>query len=86
MKSVGEVMAIGRTFQESIQKALRGLEVDVSGFDPLVDLDLDDAEERLRRELSQAGAQTNLGGWRRVSLRGSALIRCTNLPVSTLGS
>ena len=57
MKSVGEVMAIGRTFQESIQKALRGLEVDVSGFDPLVDLDLDDAEERLRRELSQAGAQ-----------------------------
>jgi carbamoyl-phosphate synthase large subunit len=33
MKSVGEVMAIGRTFQESIQKALRGLEVGVDGFD-----------------------------------------------------
>ncbi|MGA7178116.1 MAG: carbamoyl-phosphate synthase large subunit [Thiobacillaceae bacterium] len=33
MKSVGEVMAIGRTFQESMQKALRGLEVGVDGFD-----------------------------------------------------
>jgi len=32
MKSVGEVMAIGRTFQESFQKALRGLEVGVDGF------------------------------------------------------
>lgn len=33
MKSVGEVMAIGRTFQESIHKALRGLETGLSGFD-----------------------------------------------------
>ncbi|MCX7901298.1 MAG: carbamoyl-phosphate synthase large subunit, partial [Burkholderiaceae bacterium] len=33
MKSVGEVMAIGRTFQESFQKALRGLEIGVDGFD-----------------------------------------------------
>ena len=33
MKSVGEVMAIGRTFQESFQKALRGLEVGVHGLD-----------------------------------------------------
>ena len=33
MKSVGEVMAIGRTFQESLQKALRGLEVDSAGFE-----------------------------------------------------
>ncbi len=33
MKSVGEVMAIGRTFKESLQKALRGLEIGVSGFD-----------------------------------------------------
>ena len=32
MKSVGEVMAIGRTFQESLQKALRGLEIDVDGL------------------------------------------------------
>lgn len=33
MKSVGEVMAIGRTFQESLQKALRGLEIGVNGLD-----------------------------------------------------
>ncbi len=34
MKSVGEVMAIGRTFQESLQKALRGLEIGNDGLDP----------------------------------------------------
>ncbi len=37
MKSVGEVMAIGRTFQESLQKALRGLETGKAGLDPVVD-------------------------------------------------
>ncbi len=36
MKSVGEVMAIGRTFNESLQKALRGLETGKSGLDPIV--------------------------------------------------
>ncbi len=35
MKSVGEAMAIGRTFQESFQKALRSLETGLDGFDPL---------------------------------------------------
>lgn len=41
MKSVGEVMAIGRSFQESFQKALRGLEVGVDGLDALTkDLDV----------------------------------------------
>ena len=35
MKSVGEVMAIGRTFAESLQKALRGLETDLAGLDPV---------------------------------------------------
>lgn len=38
MKSVGEVMAIGRNFQESMHKALRGLETGVNGFDEKVDL------------------------------------------------
>src|SRR5512146_1263739 len=33
MKSVGEVMAMGRTFQESVQKAIRGLEIDRAGFE-----------------------------------------------------
>ncbi len=56
MKSVGEVMAIGRTFQESIQKALRGLEIGICGFDPVLDFEASDATERLRRELQEAGA------------------------------
>ncbi len=56
MKSVGEVMAIGRTFQESMQKALRGLEVGSSGFEPIVDLGSDDAKEQIFRDLSTPGA------------------------------
>ncbi|MEM8825643.1 MAG: carbamoyl-phosphate synthase large subunit [Pseudomonadota bacterium] len=39
MKSVGEVMAIGRSFAESFQKALRGLETGLTGLDPLPDLE-----------------------------------------------
>ncbi|WP_150301448.1 carbamoyl-phosphate synthase large subunit [Pseudomonas profundi] len=57
MKSVGEVMAIGRTFQESLQKALRGLEVGVSGLDPKVDLNSSDAQTDLVRELTVPGEQ-----------------------------
>ncbi|MEQ8409274.1 MAG: carbamoyl-phosphate synthase large subunit [Gammaproteobacteria bacterium] len=57
MKSVGEVMAIGRTFQESLQKALRGLEVDRCGFDPVLDSKVSNAKQRLTRELTEAGAQ-----------------------------
>jgi carbamoyl-phosphate synthase large subunit len=37
MKSVGEVMSIGRTFKEALQKGLRGLEIGASGFDRLLD-------------------------------------------------
>jgi carbamoyl-phosphate synthase large subunit len=47
MKSVGEVMAIGRTFQESFQKALRGLEVGVNGLDSKFD-QLDEITAELR--------------------------------------
>ncbi|WP_392566281.1 carbamoyl-phosphate synthase large subunit [Utexia brackfieldae] len=58
MKSVGEVMAIGRTFQESLQKALRGLEVGVTGFDPKIDNYTDAAVlSILRRELQEAGSE-----------------------------
>ena len=46
MKSVGEVMAIGRTFQESMQKALRGLEVGADGLDPKT-TDQDEIEAEL---------------------------------------
>ena len=57
MKSVGEVMAIGRTFQESMQKALRGLEVGSEGFEPKVDLATEDGRETLIRELNEPGAE-----------------------------
>jgi len=56
MKSVGEVMAIGSTFQESLQKGLRGLETDKSGLDPIVDISADDARGKIRSELLSAGA------------------------------
>ncbi len=56
MKSVGEVMAIGRTFQESLQKALRGLEVGSAGFEPIVDLNSDEARAELRQQLISPGA------------------------------
>jgi carbamoyl-phosphate synthase large subunit len=53
MKSVGEVMAIGRTFQESLQKAIRGLEIGRDGFNELVPRDLahEDALELIQREM-----------------------------------
>ncbi|MCW8949553.1 MAG: carbamoyl-phosphate synthase large subunit, partial [Sedimenticola sp.] len=57
MKSVGEVMAIGRTFQESLQKALRGLETGKSGLDEIVDLESEDLKTIMRHELREPGAE-----------------------------
>jgi carbamoyl-phosphate synthase large subunit len=57
MKSVGEVMAIGRTFQESVQKALRGLEVGAAGFEHIIDVDNEDLRDELRSELVNPGAE-----------------------------
>ncbi|WP_022949934.1 carbamoyl-phosphate synthase large subunit [Methylohalobius crimeensis] len=57
MKSVGEVMAIGRTFQESMQKALRGLEIGVDGLTEKLDLDAEDTRDRLVRELRSPGPE-----------------------------
>jgi carbamoyl-phosphate synthase large subunit len=57
MKSVGEVMAIGRTFQESLQKALRGLEVGSEGFEEMLDLDTEHGRETLIQELNVPGAE-----------------------------
>ncbi len=48
MKSVGEVMAIGRTFNESIQKALCSMETGLVGFDPICD-DLEKIKAEIRR-------------------------------------
>ncbi|HEX7801291.1 MAG TPA: carbamoyl-phosphate synthase large subunit [Pseudoxanthomonas sp.] len=58
MKSVGEVMAMGRTFQESLQKALRGLETGKVGLDP-TGLDLSSADDlaTLRREMKEPGPE-----------------------------
>jgi len=52
MKSVGEVMAIGRTFQESFQKALRGLEVGVDGLNQKTT-----ERERIEEELGEPGPE-----------------------------
>ncbi len=52
MKSVGEVMAMGRTFQESMQKALRGLETGIDGFDEKTT-----DRELIETELADAGPE-----------------------------
>jgi carbamoyl-phosphate synthase large subunit len=49
MKSVGEAMAIGRTFRESLQKAMRSLEIGSYGFEPRPDVDDDALEAGLRQ-------------------------------------
>ena len=50
MKSVGEVMAIGRTFQESLQKAIRGLETGRDGLNPI--FNEEDEFETLKQRIS----------------------------------
>jgi len=59
MKSVGEAMAIGRTFQESFQKSLRSLEIGSYGLEPKLDplLDKDGARKKLMQELRVPGAE-----------------------------
>jgi carbamoyl-phosphate synthase large subunit len=57
MKSVGEVMAIGRTFQESLQKALRGMETGITGLNETgVDAGTETERDALRQELRIPGA------------------------------
>ncbi len=55
MKSVGEVMAIGRTFQESLQKAMRGLETGRTGFNEVVDADAD--RSTIIRDIANVGPE-----------------------------
>ncbi len=57
MKSVGEVMAIGRTFQESLQKALRGLETGASGLDERLPSEAEDRLALLRHRLRVPGPE-----------------------------
>ena len=56
MKSVGEVMAMGRTFQESLQKALRGLETGIDGFTEKTSCKESDREEIIE-EIANAGPE-----------------------------
>ncbi len=73
MKSVGEAMAIGRTFQESMQKALRSLETGYDGFNEQVNLPLsEDDQNKVDYELRWPGADRILyvadafrAGWTR---------------------
>jgi carbamoyl-phosphate synthase large subunit len=58
MKSVGEVMAIGRTFQESLQKALRGLEIGTDGLNPVLPrVETEEDWAKLKHELRMAGSR-----------------------------
>ncbi len=57
MKSVGEVMAIGRSFQESLQKAIRGLEIGMDGFTPHLTIEDEEDYSRLTGELRTPGAE-----------------------------
>ncbi|NIH16699.1 MAG: carbamoyl-phosphate synthase large subunit [Buchnera aphidicola (Periphyllus lyropictus)] len=55
MKSVGEVMAIGRNFQESIQKAIRSLEINSNGFDSKINLKKKNSINKIKKELKNPG-------------------------------
>ena len=57
MKSVGEVMAIGRTFQESFQKAIRGLEVGSAGLESVMTVTDEDSRVELVDHLTHPGAE-----------------------------
>ncbi len=78
MKSVGEVMAIGRTFQESLQKALRGLETGIDGLTPVVQLPLGEEGMRaLLEELRMPGPRPAALRRRCASARACRWRRCT---------
>ena len=58
MKSVGEVMAIGRNQQESLQKALRGLETGIDGFVPMFEkVETDEQRDQIEEEIRHAGSE-----------------------------
>lgn len=57
MKSVGEAMAIGRSFQESLQKAMRSLEIDSNGFEPQIDIDATEARQQIESAIRTPSAR-----------------------------
>ncbi|MBD3671317.1 MAG: carbamoyl-phosphate synthase large subunit [Gammaproteobacteria bacterium] len=81
MRSVGEVMAMGRNFQESLQKALRGLESGADGFNEILALDDPKAAEILKTELSQPGPERiwYLGDAFRAGMSLDEIFKLTNI-------
>ncbi|AJD49721.1 carbamoyl phosphate synthase large subunit [Isoalcanivorax pacificus W11-5] len=81
MKSVGEVMAIGRNFQESLHKALRGLETDSCGFDPKLDPENGDLRQQVIESLASPGPDRIwvLGDAFRAGLTVDELFRLTKI-------
>ncbi|AWL12275.1 Carbamoyl-phosphate synthase (glutamine-hydrolyzing) [Saliniradius amylolyticus] len=81
MKSVGEVMAIGRNQQESLQKAMRGLEQGSNGFDPMVDPKDPDAKSKIVRELREPGAERlwYIGDAFRIGMTVDEVFKLTNI-------
>ena len=87
MKSVGEVMAIGRTLQESLQKALRGLETGIDGLTPVVQLPLGrGGHEPAGRGTAHGRACTACVTWRTRSAPACRSTRCSAPPASIRGS
>src|SRR3954462_6816639 len=80
MKSVGEVMAIGRTFQESLQKALRGLETGLDGLNERTGCKESDREEIIE-EIANAGPERILfvGDAFRIGLTLDEIFEQTNI-------
>jgi len=76
MKSVGEAMAIGRTFKESLQKALRSLEIDSYGFESRIFTDPSEYNRDLTtKEEDEIVIKLQVPGWERMWYLGDA-IRC----------
>jgi carbamoyl-phosphate synthase large subunit len=74
MKSVGEVMAIGRTFKESLQKALRSLEIDSSGFESRIFESVEDSRRGLEMaEFDLLREKLRIPGWERLWYLADAL-------------
>ncbi len=85
MKSVGEVMAIGRSFAESLQKALRGLEVGLCGLDRVRELENADPSA-IETALARADARPAAGRGRGAAAEFHASSGSTRSPASTPGS
>ena len=74
MKSVGEAMAIGRTFKESLQKALRSLEIGSYGFESRLFANPDEYRRTLsQKELDNLRAQLRVPNWERMWFLGDAI-------------